>query len=429
MQPNILFIITHDTGRYLGCYHKQVKTPNLDRLANEGAIFTNHFCPAPQCSPSRGSIMTGRYPHRNGLIGLAHLGFELNPAEQTLPTLLGKAGYATYLFGVQHESKDPARLGYQYIAEQEDRRAEKVAPAVGAFLTQRAGQAQPFFAMVGFFETHRKFAKNNIEPDDPSEVTVPPFLPDTPEVRQDLTEFHGSIAAADMGVGVILDALARSGLEKDTLVIYTTDHGIAFPRAKGTLYDPGLETALLMRWPGVIKPGSQYSQLLCNIDLLPTLLELVGAPIPDNLDGKSFLPLLESDQYSGRDHFFCELTWHDLYRPMRGIRTSRFKYIRHFTNVPGIYLPSDIHGSLSGKVVRDEYYKRPYQSEELYDLQADPLEQMNLIEVDAYSDVAAELRNLVTQEMVRSQDPLMQGPIPGQNSPSWEKQGYPSWMK
>ena len=114
---------------------------------------------------------------------------------------------------------------------------------------------------------------------------------------------------------------------------------------------------------------------------------------------------------------------------MRGIRTSRFKYIRHFTNVPGIYLPSDIHGSLSGKVVRDEYYKRPYQSEELYDLQADPLEQMNLIEVDAYSDVAAELRNLVTQEMVRSQDPLLQGPIPGQNSPSWEKQGYPSWMK
>ena len=143
MQPNILFIITHDTGRYLGCYHKQVKTPNLDRLANEGAIFTNHFCPAPQCSPSRGSIMTGRYPHRNGLIGLAHLGFELNPAEQTLPTLLGKAGYATYLFGVQHESKDPARLGYQYIAEQEDRRAEGSA-SCRCFPHPRAGQAQPF---------------------------------------------------------------------------------------------------------------------------------------------------------------------------------------------------------------------------------------------------------------------------------------------
>lgn len=428
-QPNILCIITHDTGRHLGCYGRQVHTPHFDGLASEGARFTNYFCPAPQCSPSRGSILTGRYPHRNGLMGLAHLGFELEPAERTLPQLLDEAGYATYLFGYQHEAKNPARLGYQLIKQFENQRADIVAPVVAAFLNQKAKESQPFFAMVGFGETHREFAQSYYQPSDPAQVEVPPYLPDTPEVRQDLAEFYGTIEAADRGVGTILKALHHSDLKKNTLVIYTTDHGIAFPRAKGTLFDPGLETALLMRWPDVIEPGSIHSQLLCNVDLLPTLLEAAQAPIPENLDGNSFFPLLQKREFAGREHFFCELTWHDLYRPMRGIRTDRYKYIRHFTDVPGIYLPADIHKSLSGQVVRDEYYRRPYQPEELYDLEADPLEQINLINKPEAEEVAHKLRFLVDEEMKRSGDPLLEGHIPGQEGTLWKEQGYPEWLK
>src|SRR5437870_4686149 len=187
-RPNILLIITHDTGQHLGCYGRQsVRTPNLDRLAAEGVRFENHFCTAPQCSPSRGSILTGRFPHVNGLMGLVNRGWHLPDSETTLAEYLGAAGYETLLFGFQHEKRDLSSLRrcYQWISDRSvPPLGENVAPEVARFLRERGTRDRPFFAMVGFEETHRPF--DRYAPADPAAVEVPPFLPDLPEVRQDL---------------------------------------------------------------------------------------------------------------------------------------------------------------------------------------------------------------------------------------------------
>jgi arylsulfatase A-like enzyme len=229
-RPNILFIICHDLGTQLGCYgDPSLRTVHLDRLAKAGVRFDNYFCSTPLCSPSRASILTGRYPHSNGVNGLTHRGFSLNSDERCLPELLAEAGYDTLLFGFQHEASDPHRLGYGWVSERrEPPRCALLTPKVTEFLRTRAGSQgkAPFFAMVGFSEVHRDFKQEFYQPDDPAKVFLPPYLPDTPEVREDFADFHGLIHAADASVGDLLRTLAESGLAESTWVIFTTDHGI-----------------------------------------------------------------------------------------------------------------------------------------------------------------------------------------------------------
>lgn len=416
-RPHILMIISHDTGRHLGCYGASVATPNLDRLAAEGVRFAQSFCVAAQCSPSRGSLMTGRYPHRNGLIGLAHLGWSLNPDEICLPEYLNRTGYETHLFGFQHEApRDQAdRLGYQQIHPAPHNYIDEVVPLVEEFLRARSpgSDSPPLFLMVGVEETHREFQQPIYTPDDPNTVAVPTYLPDAPGVREDLAWFHGTVKALDAGVGRILAALERAGMSADTLVIYTTDHGIAFPRAKGMSYDPGLETALLMRWPDRIPPGLVRRQMVTHLDFLPTLLELVGAPQPAHLDGRSYLPLLAEEGSPPREHFFVEMTWHDRYNPHRGIRTDRFKYIRNFDpDATLVYVPLDIHKGPAGTALPREYYDERRPEEELYDLSSDPLERHNLAGDPGYAEVVVDLRTRVQRWMEQTRDPLLKGPVP-----------------
>ena len=434
-QPNILLLISHDTGRYLGCYGKEVATPAIDRIASEGVRFDNYYCPAPQCSPSRGSILTGRYPQRHGMIGLSHLGFSINPAVTTLPMSLAEAGYETALIGFSHETigeeggdrtSSGAKLGYETVLPVPGDRAGDVAAKTVGFLQDRASGGEkgkrPFFASVGFFETHREFDEYGPLADPADEIVPPPYLPDTPAVREELALLHGSAKALDAGIERIIGELDRLGLSEDTLVIYTTDHGIAFPRAKGTLLDAGLETALLMRQPGMLQAGQVVDDLLCNVDLMPTLLEAAGAQGPEGLDGVSFLPLLREQQAEPpRDHFFAELSWHDQYHPMRAIRTNGFKYIHNFENGPAVYLPLDIHQSPSGIEVRDQYYE-PNVPEELYDLNKDPLEQHNLAGNPQYQETLEMLREQVERWMDRTDDRLLQGKIPGLMAPEWQEQ-------
>ncbi|WP_020617875.1 sulfatase family protein [Paenibacillus daejeonensis] len=433
--PNILLLISHDTGRYLGCYGKEVATPAIDRIASEGVRFDNYYCPAPQCSPSRGSILTGRYPQRHGMIGLSHLGFSIHPTVTTLPMSLAEAGYETALIGFSHETigeeggdrtSSGAKLGYETVLPVPGDRAGDVAAKTVGFLQDRASGGEegkrPFFASVGFFETHREFDEYGPLADPADEIVPPPYLLDTPAVREELALLHGSAKALDAGIERIIGELDRLGLSEDTLVIYTTDHGIAFPRAKGTLLDAGLETALLMRQPGTLQAGQVVEDLLCNVDLMPTLLEAAGAQGPEELDGVSFLPLLKAPQAAPpRDHFFAELSWHDQYHPMRAIRTNEFKYIRNFENGPAVYLPLDIHRSPSGIEVRDQYYE-PNVPEELYDLQKDPLEQHNLAGNPQYQKMLETLREQVERWMERTDDRLLQGKIPGLMAPEWQEQ-------
>jgi N-sulfoglucosamine sulfohydrolase len=439
-KPNIILMISHDTGRYLGCYGRHVATPAIDQMAEDGVRFDRYFCSAPQCSPSRGSMMTGLYAHNHGMIGLSHLGFSIDEEKTTLPKELAKAGYETVLIGLSHETiGEPGgsaftsshKLGYERVdvVAEPGNPDGNVAPLVADktidFLQEKASSAQdrPFFASVGFFETHRDFDAYEPQADPDESIVVPGYLPDTPQVRRDFAQFQGSVKVLDRGIGRIYRALKETGLDQNTLILYTTDHGIAFPRAKGTLLDAGLETALIICWPREIRGGRIQKDLLCNVDLMPTLLEAAGAEIPPGLDGRSFFPLLKEESFAPREAFFCELTWHDRYHPMRGIRTDRFKYIRNFVDGPAVYLPLDIHRSLSGQSVREQYYV-PNVPEELYDLLHDPLEEHNLANNEGYAEPLQDLRRRVEEWMLDTCDPLLQGSIPGKEAPEWRLEAH-----
>ncbi|GAA0663054.1 sulfatase [Natronoarchaeum mannanilyticum] len=428
--PNVVLIHAHDLGRYLGCYGTDIDTPAIDEFAENGALFENHFVTAPQCSPSRGSLMTGRHPHVNGLMGLAHGDWELHDDERILPHYLSDAGYETHLFGLQHISQDTDRLRYDHIHSEgnlypgvsptvhQANKARNVASVVASFL-ERGGFDTPFFASVGFFECHRTeeetgrfgFHGAQYDFDDPEEIQPLPYLPDRRGLRHDLAEMRGMVYAIDDAVGTILDAIEEAELADETVVVFTTEHGIAFPRAKGSCYDAGLEAALVLRVPDVAEDGRRYDELLSNVDVLPTLLELVDLDVPDEIEGRSFLGLLTDREYDPRERVFAEMSWHDLYNPVRAIRTERYKYIRSFWRLPKAYLPKDIFASESGREVRERYCipTRPY--EELYDLRDAPQEDDNVAFEPRYQDVRESLSRQLYEWMDETDDPLLDGPI------------------
>ena len=428
--PNVLLVHCHDLGRYLGCYGTDVETPRIDAFADEGALFERHFVTAPQCSPSRGSLMTGLHPHVNGLMGLAHGDWEIDEGVRILPQYLREAGYETHLFGLQHISQDTDRLGYDHIhsegnlypgvspAVHEANRARNVAGVVSSFLEREAFES-PFFASIGFFELHRHreedgrfgFDADHYDVDDPDRVRPLPYLPDRRGIRHDLAEMHGMVAAVDDAFGTILDALEASGLADETLVVFTTEHGIAFPRAKGSVYDAGIEAALLLRYPGLADGGERYDEMLSNVDVLPTILELLDIEVPDDLCGRSFLPLLAGEDYEPRERVFAGMVWHDTYNPVRAIRTDRYKYVRNFWHLPKVYLTADIFASESGREVREQYAvpTRPY--EELYDIHETRQEDENVVYEPQYQDVRTDLSRQLREWMTATDDPLLDGPI------------------
>jgi N-sulfoglucosamine sulfohydrolase len=413
MPPNVVIVITHDTGRHLGAYGRPVATPNLDRLAAEGVLFEQAFCTAPQCSPSRASLLTGLVPHRHGLIGLAHRGFRLHPdaLRRPLTRLLVEAGYRTHLFGFQHEAVDPHDLGYQHVVQPPStgtrpHLCRDVAPAAATFLASRP--TEPFFAMVGFEETHRPF-----DPSDTplADVQVPAFLPDAPVVRRDIADLEGSVREADAAVGQILAALDESNLADRTLFVYTTDHGIAFPGAKGTLFDPGIEVGLIARGPGGFSGGRCLSGLVSNVDLFPTIHDLSGLTPPEDTDGVSLIPMVTGTAPSVRPEVFAELTYHTAYDPMRAIRTGRYKYIRSFAERP-LHLPAHVDASPTKDLLRERGYfegRRP--PEMLFDLQHDPHERSNLAGDPASASIRDALRDRLERWMHATRDPLLAGEV------------------
>ena len=411
---NLLLMVCHDLGRHLPCHGEaNVAVPSLDRLARAGVRFDNYFCTAPQCSPSRGSIYTGRYPHTNGLWGLVNAGWDLPDRERHLAAILRDAGYRSALVGMQHEHHHPERLGYQEVVAA--RRADDVADATATWLAGHAGVG-PFYLNVGIFEPHRPYDAAGYEPDDPDGVLVPPYLPDTAAVRGEVARLHGLVKALDRGVGRVLDALDRSGAADDTLVVFTTDHGIAMPRAKCTLYDPGIGTTLLIRSPGELQAGRACPELLSNIDLLPTVLGELGVPAPTNVQGRSFGALLHGRPHSPRPAVFAEKTHHGPPHPMRCVRTARHKYIRNWRTDLPMEIPLDVQWGFDPELLRT-HFGGPLPPEELYDLAADPHEQRNLAREPAHAGTLRGLREMLDAELARSGDVVLHGEIPAAESP------------
>ena len=421
IKPNIILFITHDQGQLIGCYDNpqmpnSIKTPNIDKLAEEGVRFVNNFCTAPQCSPSRGSIMTSLYPHQNGLMGLVNRGWTLPDSNKTFPMYLKENGYSTHLIGLQHESLDPSTLGYDSIIpfRFSHRRMKK---DITAFFTNLKQENSPFYACIGTWGSHIPF-KNWGTAVDPDSVKVPPFLPDVEDIRMDLSELYGNIHVVDDIVGHILEHLEKSNLRDNTLFIYTTDHGIAFPRAKCTLYDPGIKTTLIMSKPGLnfLNNGQVIDKKVSNIDLLPSILELIEAKVPDNIEGKSFMSILKGDIKELREEIYAELTYHDIYNPMRCIRTENYKYIKNFKDSNVLFeIPEDMRdmARCGGVFMNDhpELYNKKRMTEELYDLKKDPNERNNLINESDYKSVASELRQKLNAWMERTNDPILKGRV------------------
>ncbi|MGV0806310.1 sulfatase family protein [Mycolicibacterium setense] len=384
-RQNLLIVHWHDLGRYLGAYgHADVASPHLDQLAAEGVLFTRAHATAPLCSPSRGSLFTGRYPQSNGLVGLTHHGWEYRAGVRTLPHILAENGWHTALFGMQHETSYPANLGYHEY-DVSNSFCEYVVEKAAAWLAD--APREPFLLTAGFFETHRPYPRDRYEPRDAASVEVPDYLPDTGEVREDLAEFYGSIAVADAKVGELLDALAAAGLDENTWVVFMTDHGPALPRAKSTLYDAGTGIALIVRPPRGRAGGvpHRYDELFSGVDLLPTLLDLLGVDIPDDIEGLSHasnLTATATETSEIRSEVYTTKTYHDSFDPIRAVRTKEYSYIENYAARPLLDLPWDIADSPPGRLLGDKVLT-PRPGRELYDLVADPTERHNLLGPDA----------------------------------------------
>ncbi len=432
--PNILIIHCHDLGQHLGCYGVQtVQTPEIDRLAAEGVLFRNNFCVSPSCSPSRAAIFTGRYPHNNGVMGLCHANFawDLHPTERHLAEYLADVGYRTAAVGVVHETgSGPERCGYQEYASPV--RAAPAATAAVEFLKKYAGEpGRPFFLSVGFFEPHRLpypdtdppqehgFCFPDFSPDDELGIQVPGYLRDTPGTRQELAELQGAIRHVDQQVGNILNALESFGLQEDTLLIFTTDHGIAMPRAKCSLYDGGIQTVFILRLPN--RPGWNGSKtihsLVSNIDILPTILDLVGAEeyfrseVTPEIQGRSLAGMLDGREYNPRQEIFAEMTYHDYYDPRRCIRTESHKLIMNFSTAPFFMDPSQSWRPRSDTVSPPNRAVDYHPDFELYDLQMDPWEKENLAGKPEFQSLEIGLLQCLYRHMVETADPLLMGAV------------------
>jgi N-sulfoglucosamine sulfohydrolase len=409
MPPNILYLNSHDTGRYVQPYGHAIPTPNIQWLADQGVMFRNAFCAAPSCSGSRAALLTGSYCHNNGMMGLAHRGFALNDPSQHIVRTLGQAGYHTELIGEQHVSATPEVLGYDVVHEIENTTVSSVAPA--AISALGGDIPQPFFLSVGFFETHRSFFPPSSVRDRVYSLP-PPFLPDTPEIRQDVAAYKASARSLDHGIGSVLNTLHETGLDRNTLVICTTDHGLAFPTAKASLLDRGIGVMLIMRGPGM-PPGVAHDELVSQLDIFPTICEIADIDAPSWLQGRSLVPLVSGAEPAGtRSEVFAELTYHAAYEPQRAIRTERFKYVRRFDEYPYPVLANCDESPSKDAYLDRGWATRPVARERLHDLFFNPGEGHNSIDDPDYAEVAGDLRSRLEAWMVQTSDPLLDGPVP-----------------
>lgn len=407
-RPNVLYVHSHDTGRYVQPYGHAVPTPSLQRLAEEGVLFRRCFSAAPTCSPSRAALLTGQYPHVCGMLGLVNRGFELAHPERHLARALKGAGYATALMGAHHVVRDPATTGYDLVAVKGGR-AEVVAPAAATFL--RGAPAQPFFLDVGFSETHRPFRAPG-PADDPRYCAPPLPLPDTPETRADMAAFKASARALDDAIGTVLGALADAGLAERTLVIATTDHGLAFPGMKCNLTDHGTGVMLIVRGPGGFAGGTVVDAMVSHLDVFPTVCDVAGIEPPPWLQGESLAPLVRGDVDRLHDELFAEVSYHAAYEPQRSVRTERWAYVRRYVELATPILANCDDSPSKGVWLRHGWADRPVPREQLYDLACDPVETCNLAGDPAARFVLEEMRARLDRWMRETDDPLLRGPVP-----------------
>ncbi len=446
---NIVLITAHDAGHYVQPYGIPVDTPHMMRFAREGVLFRKAFCAAPTCGPSRAAMLTGQTPHEMGMYGLpGGDGWKIDDYGKHLVNQLNRHDYETVLCGVQHEASHAEHfpeIAYQRVLEREAPAREQDGEwypesinKLEAFLATR-DDPRPFFLSVGIDEPHRdnlprpelnlhgksdRFTKTRFY--DPEKLdwryTAPlPWLPDLPDIRKDVESYFEGVRILDEYVGRILYALKHNGLEGNTLVILTSDHGVEFSGGKKTLSDAGTRVMLMMRGPSgsPLRGGNVIEGQVQHLDLYPTLCELLHLEVPHPLSGKSLLPLVTGQTQQLHEAVFAEQTYHGGPEPLRSVRTERYKYIRRVGDT-GNRMRHD--GPTATLLETLGWYDRPLGHEELFDLVLDPMEACNRAADPAYADIKAELSARLEQWMAETGDPFPSGvfpPIPATvNEPS-----------
>ncbi|MEM8954137.1 MAG: sulfatase [Verrucomicrobiota bacterium] len=421
--PNIVLIIADDMAwDDSGVYgNPLVHTPNIDRLASEGMRFDNAILTASSCSPSRASIITGRYPHNTDA---EELHWPL-PADQTTFTeKLREAGYWTAAAGKWHLG-DAVRDRFDEVRETDTSGFQLPAGEAGKsgkFIETMEGEAQsgctewipllddrpknqPFFLWLAALDPHRPYHENIVpNPTNPADVRLAPYHLDTDEVRKDYALYYDEIIRLDKYVGLVMDKLDALSIAQNTLILFMSDNGRPFPRDKTTIYDSGIKTPFIIRWPAVVPPDSVTNSLVSAVDIAPTFLQIAGITPGPTFQGVSFLPILKDPNATVRPVAFAEHNWHDYEAHSRAARNERFKYIRNaYTDLPltpsadGVRSPtfqSMIKLHTEGRLTpaQSVYFINPRPAEELYDTQNDPHELNNLIEDPAHTDTADKLR-------------------------------------
>jgi len=418
MPLNIIYINSHDTGRYIGPYGHAIRTPNLQRLAQDGVLFRQAFSAAPTCSPSRCALVTGQYPHVAGMVGLGNRGVYPYEFDRHIAHMLKAAGYLTATWGryaldnhlgVGNAEQDEKALGYTRVVG-----ADNVDDLV-SFVEEK--HTQPFFLSASFVLTHRKGRGFSTEPqpaDDPRYTALPPTLADTPGIRKDWAHFCSDANAWDGMLGKIFDAVDRAGLRESTLIIATTDHGPPFPGMKCNLNVHGTGVFMILRGPSGsgFSGGKVVDAMVSHLDLFPTICELNGISKPAWLNGQSLLPLIRGEKAQLHDELFAEVSYHAAYEPMRAIRTPRYVFVKRFGERRRPVLANCDGSPSKDEWLAHDYADREHPDEMLFDTFFDPQEMYNLHREPAYAEQMDALRRRLLDWMERTHDPLLKGRVP-----------------
>ena len=408
---------------------KDARTSNIDRLAREGTCFARAFAASPTCTPSRSALLTGDYPMRNG----AHANHSNILGDVcTMPAYLKALGYRVVVAG-KTDFGPPRAFPFEYLAgstvHPDGKRRQALLSRLDTGVIDELFATRdpdtPLALFVASFQPHVPWARNAIY--DPATLTLPANFVDTPQMRQDFARYLTDVTDLDREIGEVRDSIARHGKADDTLFVFTVDHGAQLPFAKWTLYDPGIHVPLIAVWPGKCAASRRTDAMVSLIDVLPTVLEAAGAPRPQSIDGKSFLPVLMGEQETFRDVLFAAHTGDKNFNrsPMRAIRTDRWKlianlnssetYINAMTNATesstfwASWVERAKTDERAAELVHRYQHRPPF---ELYDLDADPDETHNLADDPAHADTLAALKKRLASWRIAQGEKLTDVPMP-----------------
>ena len=409
--PNVLFLHAHDMGRAVSPYGFPAPTPRIQAFAETSLVFRNAHAAAPTCSPSRAALLTGQTAHQAGMLGLAHRGFRLAYPDRHLAAYLGRHGYHTVLAGIQHEI-DPLRAGSLYkeilpenFIDEPAKRDRHTADSCADFLG-RAGKEKPWMMWAGFFWPHRPFAPAESGGVNPDYVQPPAPLPDSPSTRQDMADYYASVAHTDRCFGIVLDALRETSHADNTVIVMTTDHGIAFPDMKCRLTGHGTGVALILNDPRNGGVHGVSDALVSHLDVFPSICDLVGVPVPDWSIGYSLTPVWNRGAKTVREDLFSEVNFHAAAEPMRAVRTERFNYIRIFDDDLRAPL-SNVDEGPSKSFLLESGWSPARQKVQLYDLLQDPQETCSVADDPCYSLAREQMDRRLRHWMEVTDDPLL----------------------